>query len=93
MSNLLFPSQFNVDSPDARRVILIPKETTLCTTPTLKSIHFWIRPYAWNQIRITFFSASCIQNTQLEVHFYTIPQMNGPQIVVFQKHLSTYKLW
>ena len=31
MSNLLFSSQFNVDSPDAR-VILIPIETTLYTS-------------------------------------------------------------
>ena len=29
MSNLLFSSQFNVNSQDACRVILIPMETTL----------------------------------------------------------------
>ena len=28
MSNLVFYSQFNVDCPEARRVIPIPKETT-----------------------------------------------------------------
>ena len=45
MSKLLFYSQFNVDSPEACRVILIPMETTLFSsenrTPTLKSSNFW----------------------------------------------------
>ena len=37
MSNLVIYFQFNVDSPDAHRVILIPKETTLYTR--------WKRPH------------------------------------------------
>ena len=32
MSDLLFYSQFNLDCPEARRVILIPMETTLCSS-------------------------------------------------------------
>ena len=32
MSELLFYSQFNVDCPEAHRVILIPMETTLYTS-------------------------------------------------------------
>ena len=38
MSNLLVSSQFNVDSPDARRVILIPMETTLFGS---ENAHAW----------------------------------------------------
>ena len=48
MYNALFYSQLNVDSPDARRVILIPMETTLYRSENAhtESNHFGDRPYA-----------------------------------------------
>ena len=53
--------------------------------------------YAWNQIRTTFSgpNVSKSQGPQVMIldHFYTIHQMYGPQILVFQKNLRTYTLW
>ena len=65
---------------------------------TLKSSILEKRPYAWNQIRTTFSGPSvskilCVGSQRPQVmildHFYTIHQMYGPQIFVFQNILRT----
>ena len=56
MSNLLFSSQFNVNSPDARRrVILIPMGTTLYSSENTHTEKHPFWPDTWYQIRTTFF--------------------------------------
>ena len=68
--------------------------STVVKTPTLKNSHFGKRPYAWNQIRTTFSGPSVSKilkvgshgpQVMILDHFYTIRQMYGPQIFVFQK--------
>ena len=53
MSHPLFYFKFNVDSPEAHRVILTPKETTLYTSGNWQASILEKGPHAWKQNRTT----------------------------------------
>ena len=99
MFNLLFYS-INVDVAEARRVILIPVETTIS-----ENAHSEKHPFLRKKITLgsklgPFFSGPSVskilgsQGPQVTILklFYTIPQMYGPHIFVFQKYFENIQL-
>ena len=89
-----------MNSPGFQRVTLIPMKTTLFSSG---NCHTEKQPF-WKKAKLgpLFQGLVCPKYSELEAkdpqvmilyQFYTIPQMNGPQIFVLQKNLRTYALW
>ena len=90
-----------MESPDARRDILIPVETILdsCENAHTEKQPFWKKCLTLEiKLGPLFQGLVCPKYSELEVkdpqvmildHSYTIPKMNRPQIVVFQKQIRT----
>ena len=85
--------------PGFQRVTLIPMKTTLFSRGIC---HTEKQPFLEKGLTLEiklgplFQGLVCPKYSELEAkdpQFYTIPQMNGPQIFVLQKNLRTYTSW